>query len=90
MFLHSGGSSSAGPALVKLATARSFMLNKGIVSNIMSATPLEPEWYAVHSTPSRLLSASQKALTGFTVGANHTPGKAQMIYVCTKKLHKDD
>ena len=42
--LYSGGSSSAGPTLVEIATARSFILNRGIVTNAMSATPLEPGW----------------------------------------------
>ena len=42
--LYSGGSSSAGPALVEIATARSFILNRGIVTDTMSATPLEPGW----------------------------------------------
>jgi len=31
--LYSGGSSSAGPALVEIATARSFILNRGIVTD---------------------------------------------------------
>jgi len=56
--LYSGGSSSAGPALVEMATTRSFILNRGIVTDTVSATPLEPGWYVVHSTPPRLLSAS--------------------------------
>jgi len=43
-YLYSGGSSSAGPALVEIATARSLYLNRGIVTDIMSATPLEPGW----------------------------------------------
>jgi len=43
-YLYSGGSSSAGPALVEIATARSFILNRGIVTDTMSATPLEPGW----------------------------------------------
>ena len=42
--LYSGGSSSAGPALVEIATAWSFILNRGIVTDTMSATPLEPGW----------------------------------------------
>ena len=42
--LYSSGSSSAGPALVEIATARSFILNRGIVTDTMSATPLEPGW----------------------------------------------
>jgi len=42
--LYSGGSSSAGPALVEIATARSFIFNRGIVTDTMSATPLEPGW----------------------------------------------
>ena len=37
--LYSGGSSSAGPALVEIATARSFILNRGIVTDTMTATP---------------------------------------------------
>jgi len=37
--LYSDGSSSAGPALVEIATARSFILNRGIVTDTMSATP---------------------------------------------------
>jgi len=41
--LYSGGSSSAGTALVEIATARSFILNRGIVMDTMSATPLEPD-----------------------------------------------
>jgi len=48
--LYSGGSSSTGPALVEIATARSFILNRGIVTDTMSATPLEPGWFAVHLT----------------------------------------
>ena len=55
--LYSSGSSSAGPTLVEIATARSFILNRGIVTDTMTATPLEPGWWAVHSTPLRLLSA---------------------------------
>jgi len=43
-YLYSGGSSSAGPALVEIATAKSFILNRGIVTDTMSATPLEPGW----------------------------------------------
>jgi len=42
--LYSGGSSSAGPTLVEIATARSFILNWGIVTDTMSAKPLEPGW----------------------------------------------
>ena len=42
--LYSSGSSSAGPALVGIATARSFILNRDIVTDTMSATPLEPGW----------------------------------------------
>ena len=42
--LYSGGSSSTGPTLVEIATARSFILNRGIVTDTMSATPLEPGW----------------------------------------------
>ena len=38
--LYSGGSSSAGPALLEIATARSSILNRGIVTDTMSATPL--------------------------------------------------
>ena len=38
----------------EVSTARSFTLNRGIVTDIMPATPLEPGWYAVHSTQSRL------------------------------------
>jgi len=56
-YLYSSESSSVGPALVEIATARSFILNRGIVTDTMSATPLEPGWWAVHSTPARLLSA---------------------------------
>ena len=41
---YSSGPSSAGPALVEIATARSFILNRGIVTDTMSATPLEPGW----------------------------------------------
>jgi len=54
-YSYSDGSSSAGPALVEIATARSLILNRGIVTGIMSAMPLEPGWCAVHSTPPRLL-----------------------------------
>jgi len=49
-YLFSGGSSSAGPALVEIATARSFILNRDIVTDTMSATPLEPGWWAVLTT----------------------------------------
>ena len=42
---------------MEIATVRSFILNRGIVTDTMSATPLEPGWFAVHSTPSRFLSA---------------------------------
>ena len=52
-YLYRGGSSSAGPAPVETATARSFILIRSIVTDIMSATPLEPGWWAVHSTPPR-------------------------------------
>ena len=45
--LCSSGSSSAGPTLVEIATTRSFILNRGIVTEIMSATPLEPGWWSV-------------------------------------------
>jgi len=34
--LYSGGSSSAGPALVEIATARSFILDKGIVTDVLA------------------------------------------------------
>jgi len=40
-----------------LSKVKSFTLNRGIVTDIMPAPPLEPGWCAVHSTPSRLLSA---------------------------------
>ena len=40
-YLYSGWSSSAGSALVEI---RSFILNRGIVTDTMSATPLEPGW----------------------------------------------
>jgi len=52
--LYSGGSSSAGPALVEIATARSLILNRCIVTDTMSATPLEPGMVssAFHSTKS--------------------------------------
>jgi len=43
-YLYSGGSFSAGPALVEIAGNRSFILNRGIVTDTMSATPLEPGW----------------------------------------------
>ena len=49
-YLYSIGSSSAGPALVEIATARSFILNRSIVTDAMSATPLESGWSAFHST----------------------------------------
>jgi len=55
--LYNGGSSSAGPALVEIAIARFFYTQQGIVTDTMSATLLEPGWFAVHSTPPRLLSA---------------------------------
>jgi len=32
---------------MEIATARSFILNRGIVIDIISATPLEPGWCAV-------------------------------------------
>ena len=35
----------------KVASARSFILSNGIVTDTMSATPPEPRWCAVHSTP---------------------------------------
>ena len=50
-YLNSGGSFSARLALVEIAAARSFILNRGIVTDAMSATPLEPGWWAVHSIP---------------------------------------
>jgi len=56
-YLFSSGSSSAGPTLVEIATARTFILNRDIATDIMSATSLEPGWCVVHSTPPRLLSA---------------------------------
>jgi len=62
--LYSGGSSSAGPPLVEIATAMSFILNRGIVTDTMSATPLEPGWLAVHSTLPRLLSARSEGESG--------------------------
>jgi len=37
--LYSGGLSSAGPALVEIATARSFILNRGIVTDNVCHTP---------------------------------------------------
>jgi len=37
--LYRGGSSSAGPALVEIATARSFILNRGIVPDNFCHTP---------------------------------------------------
>ena len=42
--LYISGSSSAGPALVEIATARSFILDRGIVTDTLSATPLQPGW----------------------------------------------
>ena len=57
-YLYSGGSSFCRPLLWwKIATVRSFILNRGIKTDIMPATPPDPGWCAVHSTPSRLLSA---------------------------------
>jgi len=57
-YLYSSGSSSVGSALWKVATTRSFILNRDIVADIMSSTSSEPGLCAVHSAPSRLLSAS--------------------------------
>jgi len=34
--LYSGGSSSAGPALVEITTARSFILDRGIVTDVLA------------------------------------------------------
>jgi len=48
-YSYSGGSSSAGPSLVEIATARSFILNRGIVTDTMSALSLEPGWCALCS-----------------------------------------
>jgi len=44
---------------LKVATVRSFALNRGIVTDIMPATflPWSQNGSAMHSTPSRLLSA---------------------------------
>ena len=36
---------------MEIATARSFILNRGIVTDTMSARPLESGWCAVHSPP---------------------------------------
>jgi len=35
-YLYSGGSFSAGPALVEIATARSFILERGIVTDVLA------------------------------------------------------
>ena len=58
-YLYSGGPIvlHRSPLWWKIATVRSFILNRGIMTDIMPATPPEPGWCAVHSTPSRLLSA---------------------------------
>jgi len=57
-YLYSGESSPAGLALVENSNCKVFyILNRGIVTDTMSVMPLEPGWCAVHSTPSRLLSA---------------------------------
>ena len=41
----------------RVTTARSLVLNRSIGTDIKSVTPLEPGWFAEHSTLSRLLSA---------------------------------
>ena len=59
--LYSSGSSSAGPALVEIATARSFILDRGIVTDNVCHTPgarmttaLVEWWSGMHCSPSRL------------------------------------
>ena len=56
-YLYSGGSSPAGPALVENSNCKVFIFNRGIVTDIISASPFRSQdgWCAVHSTPSRLL-----------------------------------
>ena len=86
--LYSSGSSSAGPALVEIATARSFILDRGIVTDTMSATPLEPGWYAVHSTPPRLLSFEVKFIFIFEITTMETiqrvvKGQRELEYVAS-------
>ena len=51
--LYSGGSSSAGPALVEIATARSFILNRGIVTDTMSANSLSGVFQMEHNYSAR-------------------------------------
>ena len=45
------------PLWWKVATARFFVLNGGILTDVMPALHLEPGWCAVHSILSRLFSA---------------------------------
>ena len=52
--LYSGGSSSAGPALVEIATARSFYTQQGHVTDTMSAHP----WSQVETGPGCLKGES--------------------------------
>ena len=51
-------SSSAGSTLVESSNWKVFYTQQGQTADIMPATPPEPGWFAVHSTPSRLLSRS--------------------------------
>jgi len=51
-YLYSSEPYSASSAVVEGSNCK---LNWDIVTDIMSTTPLEPEWFAVHSTPSELL-----------------------------------
>jgi len=55
--IYSSWLSSAGSALVESGNCKIFVLNGGILTDVMSALPMEPGWCAVHSILSRLLSA---------------------------------
>ena len=56
--LYSGGSSSAGPALVENSSCKGHLYSTGALWLTQClATALEPGWRAVHYTPPRLLSA---------------------------------
>ena len=83
----SSGSSSSGPALVEIATARSFILNGGIVADTVSATPPGARMVssAFHSTKAFVSQVGAPAdglagLWGLTV-------KAQCLSACLPPKH---
>ena len=82
--LYSSEPYSASSAVVEGSNCK---LNWDIVTDIMPTTPLEPEWCAVHSTPSELLcNPGQCPVDGLT-GPWGLTVKAQCLSSCPPPRH---